>query len=344
MGLALAGCGGAPRPVEPRVSVPVTPIASAPAPDAEAAEARSRSPEERLRANLARAEREARAGGWELSRRIDLPGHRAAVLVFDPVPERAEARVTSRVIAVGAGSDGREVVRDSGMVDVMQTEQGSFLWDLTGDGARFVLIGLTPCAANCQRTETLVLELGAGDDFTVLDSAPGCPSCARDEDGDGIPEFETPLVSLELGGCPRVACGPLYALMVEVSGYESWNGKRFSKELALFAPLYVKRLAAARQAARAFPPAAGAKPSCPVDELRTAAELYVYGVLSGVSPDAAAREMDAVMKGRSTAPCEAERSMFQPPASWPELRAKVRAASLPVLATKRSASERRAQP
>ncbi len=345
--LLLVGCAGAasgPRPAATppaaaTVSVPAAPSAAATAPADVPA-----SPERVFRDNLARAQAASERAGWVLSRRIDVEGHHAALLVYDPVPERAGAALSQHFDAVGARPGAVPVSGDSGMIDVSRTADGSLLWNLRGDGARFVIVELTPCGANCQIPEPRVLELDAGDGLAAASSAPACPTCISDQDADGIPEFDVALASLEVGGCPRVACGPIYALRIDVEGYESWDGAAFARNLASFKPLYERKLDDARVAAKALATSPNKSAVCPDDALRAAGGLYVYGVLLGERPADAIKHADAAMAGYTTKPCQARFDMFDAPKPWSALRAALLATSLPTLDGQRHIATRAPTP
>ncbi len=335
--LALGGvvaCGGATRRTEPPVATVGVPAPSSsessepPAPE-DPALARKLA----FQNNLQRALAAARDAGWVENRRITIPGHDAVLVIYEPTPDKAQAMIQQRVDAIGAAPD-NVITRDAGMIDVSRTKDGKVLWDLRGKGADSVLVELTPCGAHCGVPTTLALELH-DDRFSVADSAPACPTCIHDLDGDGIPEFDFPLIQLSIGPCSYASCGNSYALEVDVQGYESWDGKRFAKNLELFKTLYERALQNAEQEAKQL----GAAPKagvCPTDALRVAGELYAYGRLTGEPLGTALAAADAVMKGYSTKPCTKQHDLLAAPKSWRVLRGELSKTSLPTLDAKRS--------
>ena len=141
-----------------------------------------------FRENLARAQSEAESAGWVVQEVIEIPKRHAALVLYQPKPERAPATKLTRVDAVGAGGF-RVMSAESGLIDVMKAPGGDLLWNLRGDGSNDVVLHLTPCGANCGVAKPLVLEL-TEQGFRAPPAAPECPTCKRDENRDGVPEFE----------------------------------------------------------------------------------------------------------------------------------------------------------
>lgn len=333
LGLA-AGCGGATRPAKPPVTTVGVP---APAPSASTAPAPPQDPalvaKLAFQQNLQRTLAVARDAGWVENRFVTIPGHDAAIVVYEPTPDKAGATIEQRVDAIGAGA-GNVVTRQSGMIDVKRTPAGKLLWNLRGKGANSVVIELTPCGAHCGTPEPLVLDL-VHDRFVVPASAPACPTCIHDLDSDGVPEFDVPLLQLSIAPCAYVSCGSAYALEVDVDGYESWDGRRFAKNLKLFEPLYDKALDKARQEAKKLA-AASKSGVCPTDALRVAGELYAYGRLTGQPVGTALAAADGVMSGYSMQPCTKQHTLLAAPRRWSLLRRELSKTQLPTLDAKRT--------
>jgi hypothetical protein len=203
--LALAALGACAVRASPAESA--SPVAVAPPPRVPSEPRPPPDPElASFRNNLEQAKAVAERAGWLVKEVVEIPDQRAALLIYGPKPARAPSYRVARVDAVGAGPY-RVISSESGMVDVMRTRAGSLLWDLHGDGSKFVVVHLTPCGANCGVARPLVLEL-AGDSFKAAAAVPECPTCERDEDADGVPEWEVRLASLSIAPCSRVSCGP----------------------------------------------------------------------------------------------------------------------------------------
>lgn len=319
----LAGCAPRATGVEPvPVAPPPPPTPTAPVDPALAS----------FRENLEHAKVDAERAGWVVREVVEIPDHRAALVLYDPTPAKALAFKLARVDAVAAGAY-QVVSSESGIVDVMKTRSGSLLWDLRGDGSKSVVIHLTPCGANCGVAKPLVLEL-AGNAFKPASAAPECPTCLRDDDKDGVPELELRLASLTIAPCSRASCGPSSALLVEVRGVERWNGSRYARDLALLAPLYAERRKAAQKDAETVKKTGQKSKVCPLNALSVAARLYVYSRLTGESQGDALARADEVMRGWDTRPCATEYDLLAPPKRWPELRQELEALPLPRLEAK----------
>jgi len=322
--IVLAGCavlgGPANEPVAVAPPPPRTPTAP---PDPALAS---------FRDNLEHAKLDAERAGWVVKQVLEIPEHHAALVVYDPAPERAPAYKVARVDAVGAGAY-QVISSESGMVDVMKTRAGAPIWDLRGDGSKSVVIHLTPCGASCGVAKPLVLEL-EGDAFKKPTSVPECPTCIRDDDKDGVPELELRLAALSVAPCSRASCGPAGALVVEVRGVERWSGGRYARDLALLVPLYRERLGATERDADAVRRTAEKARICPLNALSVAARRFVYGRMTGESRGDALKAADRVMHGWDTKPCSKEYDLLAPPKRWEELRKELEGLSLPLLEAK----------
>ncbi|MEZ4221604.1 MAG: hypothetical protein R3B13_11805 [Polyangiaceae bacterium] len=270
----------------------------------------------------------AKEKGWLKKDVVEVVPNSAAIVLYEPTAEQAPAPRLTRFDAVAAG--GASVSGQSGMVDVAKTKSGGLLWDLRGDGERFVVLQLTTCGASCGQAQPKVLEL-TPKGFSDAGTAPVCPTCISDHDHDHVPEFTYPMLTLKVAPCSRASCGPSYALQVDVRGYESWESGRFDRELRDFIPLYFDLLRKTKRDAERVRRAANKQAICPLNALRVAAESYVYGRLIGEGEADALKAADQLMSGYSMGPCEKEYDLLAPARSWGELRADLRAMQLPAL-------------
>lgn len=288
-----------------------------------------------LNENVRRAIVAAREEGWQHERTVDVPGRAAKIVLYQPTPESAPATKAMRADAVGAS--GAPYTAFSGIIDVMKTrKEKSVLWDLTGEGPRFVVLHLTRCEPHCGTGQPLVLELDEHEAFRRARKAPECPTCMQDADRDGIPEFTYRMLELRIAPCSRVSCGPETALLVEVRGLESWDGETFARNLTVFRPLYEARSRAAQAEMKRVRRASRKKTVCPLDAIRVAAELFVYGRLTGMSEVEAFKASDRLMAGYSTDPCRTEYDLLATPKTWIELRSELVSAKLPTLDARRT--------
>ena len=325
----LAVACGTGRPAEDpssfRVAAPAPAKPVAPEPPTE---------EKSFRDNLRRVIADATRDGWLVKKTVEIPDHHAAIVLMDPSAAKAPAYKLSRFVAVGAGPF-KGHTGESGMIDVVKTKRGKLLWDLHGDGARFVVLHLTPCGANCGVAAPKVLEL-SHDEFVEPKSVPACPTCIQDLDRDGIPEFAYRMFALTVAPCARVSCGPSLALQLEVRGLESWEGDHYAKNLRDFVPMYFERLKRVQRAARRARRARDKSKRCPLGALQVAAELYVYGQLIGEDRDRAIKNADDVMQGYDTGACKGEYDLLEEPRSWSELKQELLSQELPVLDLRRA--------
>ena len=323
-------CGAPTERSRPQVATAAAAPVVAPSPVPAGAAPASGAPDNALEENVRRAIREASADGWQHKKTVDVPGRSAKVVLYDPLPEKAPATKAMRADAVGI--TGSPYTVRSGIIDVVEHPRTkSLLWDLTGDGPRFVVLHLIRCEPHCGTASPLVLELSSRDEFRRLPDAPDCPTCIQDADRDGVPEFTFRMLDLTIAPCSRASCGPETALLVQVRGLQAWDGERFSKNLGTFIPLYDSKLRAARADVKRVRRASRKKSVCPLDALRVAAEIFAYGRLTGVSEIEAFKEADKVMGGYSTDPCRSEYDLLARPRTWIELRSELVSEKLPKL-------------
>ncbi len=283
---------------------------------------------------LAQARAAAQTAGWTHHDTTRVPGRSLGFVHYtnptSPLNERLDV----------VGETGATHTLEASTFEIQKTKAGSMLWDLRGDGARFAVVEATECGANCTFPTQHVFEARGGA-WVRPASVPRSPTMGRDDDHDGIPEFPVHLASLVVASCPRVACGPAYALSVDVEGLESWDGARFATDLRPLAPLYAPKLVAAQLesvAARAQPDKGNV---CPLDALRAAAKVFVYSRLFGADATQALAEADKTMAGYSTATCERvgdQAGYLSDVKPWSALRAELWRVTVPRLTRDRVAT------
>lgn len=274
-----------------------------------------------LAAAVAIARAAAERKGWKYEGTSPVPGHSAAIVRYSKTPRGALPE--ARMDFVGAGP-----VLSLEATTLQQQSSGTHeLWDLAGDGRRFVVVegaAAMPGTAS-ERTFELV-----GDRWREPSPAPQWPTRAADEDGDGVPEIPAHIVALTIVQCPRVSC-PTYGKGVSVEGVMGWDGAGFAKDLASFAPLYRARLARARADAATLRAARVDPSECPTAALDAAARVYVYATLTGTDRAASMREADNTMARYSLAACKDDMTFNDSFKDWQVLRAELWRTPLPAL-------------
>jgi hypothetical protein len=333
LALALQACGGGETTNRPSaVPVPTT-VKSKQPPTSDEVKA-----DRAFRAHLQDVQREANRKGWLVSEVVTIPERRAAIVLYDPSERIAKATKTARYEAVS--EHGPVLSGESGMIDVVKTKRDALLWDLTGRGSDSVVLHLTPCGPHCGQAKASVLSLRNGR-FEVPAHTPECPTCIQDQDRDGTPEFTYRMFALKIAPCARASCGPASALEVEVRGIESYHDGKYARDLRDFVPMYFDRLKEARTVARRVRRATGKSKTCPLNALRTAAEIYVYGRLIGENEPAALKDADSIMRGYDFRPCSKEYDLLDSPKDWEALRGELTAQTLPELQVRRTAAPKR---
>jgi hypothetical protein len=178
-------------------------------------------------------------------------------------------------------------------------------WTPLADGRNFMAFSSSECApAGCDSKTELVRFSGdifdPGESLTVPWRLQ--PASQIDFDHDGHPELVIAGWQLDLASAPS-GCSPgdmasietvNGATKLDVDGLAAWSPtkKDFSTTLKSFAGWYAMRLSAARSVAKHLSVAdAGA---CPVETLRTGAEIVIYGRVLGEDPYKVSAEADAV--------------------------------------------------
>ncbi len=280
--------------------------------------------------SVERARATAEADGFKHVETTFLAGRTAAMIRYSgpSIPRMARIDFVSPT--------GAPITIEDSIIGLPPASGGGKLWDLHGDGARFVLVDLTSCGANCSPERHRVLELRDGV-WAVPAAQLERPAEGRDVDGDRIPDFPATLAHLIIAGCPRVTCGATYHIGATVEGLESWDGQRYTRELRSFVPYYASRLASARRDAEAHRANKGPPDPCPVSEVQTAAEVYLYSRMLGATELAAGSAADAVMAGRSTSTCG---EPYHDVRDWPALRRELASVKLPGLTRERSTARK----
>ncbi|HQY64829.1 MAG TPA: protein kinase [Polyangiaceae bacterium] len=259
--------------------------------------------------------------GWKYEGMSAVPGHSAAIVQYSKSPGGALPQ--ARMDFVGAGP-----VVSLEATTLEQKKSGEHeMWNLAGDGRRFVVI--EGAAAMPQTASERTIEL-VGDTWRESSPAPGWPTRGVDEDGDGVPEIPAHIVGLTIVQCPRVSC-PTYGKGVSVQGIMGWDGAGFAKDLASFVPLYRARLARARADAVTLRAARIDPSECPTAALDAAARVYVYATLTGVDRAAAMREADDTMARYSLSACKDDMTFNDSFKDWQVLRSELWKTPLPSL-------------
>jgi hypothetical protein len=277
-----------------------------------------------LAAAVNRAKGAANKGGWGSSTIAAIQKENVAVAVYhrDETGETliqvigAKQKPVSFEYGQGEGPDGD--------TPFTATASGAPIWDLRGDG------GKTLVFQSCFRgiCESWRLAEIIGQSIVQPKQAPGRPTTLQDDDHDGIPEFSTALARVDVSteGVPQ------WNTSIVVSGFESWDGKAYARDLLVLRPLYVKLLLGTRAVVASLPKPGS--PACPVEALQAAAEIQLYAQLLGSAEPAARVEADAVMANRSTSSCRREPlpgEDAETPKSWGEIAAELAKVKLPKL-------------
>lgn len=276
-----------------------------------------------LPAAIARSQADAAREGWQTAEAVAV-ARDAALLVYRGGP----SGVMMRIDAVDA--NGPTVRTEANQIVISKPPTSGSLWNLRGDGARFVVLEPSTCGANCQPEASRVLEL-LPTGWTRPAEAPERPQSARDEDGDGVPELLFTVAHVHIAACPRVSCGSTYELAVNVDGLEGWDGAHYARDRASFRRLYEARLAAAKADAFRIQ-TYGDRRTCPTEAISAAARVYVYSRILG-EPDAIAlRSADTAMQGFDTAACaEPNGPANSTPKPWASIRSELGRTKLPNL-------------
>jgi hypothetical protein len=234
----------------------------------------------------------------------------------------------------GPGSEIRlDIVTPAGVVSAEGPEldtvsyKGQVVVSLTGGKPDSLIVTQLICGAmNCS---------GNGDDtvFEYRNGAwskaklrPVLPRSIQDYDRDGVPEFQFPIVEIEVFEC-GVPCRVSRENMVELFGLEQWDGAKFARDLSTLRAWYDARYRAAVAAVAQANPA-GSADSCPAEAVGHAAARYVYGRIHGETHAVASTASSALGAALDTSQCDI---------SWPELAAALKKAVLPRPTRKSSA-------
>lgn len=251
----------------------------------------------------------------------------AALLVYQ-ANSGAPSDRKMRVDAVDA--NGPTIRTEASQFGIRKLSSGGVLWNLHGDGARFVILERSACGASCMPEQSNVLEL-LPTGWARPAEVPERPESVHDADGDGVPELLFTLAHIHVAACPRVSCGYTYEIGVSVDGLEGWDGAHYARDRASFRRLYEARLAAAKADAFRIQ-TYGDRRACPTEALSAAARVYVYSRILG-EPDAIAmRSADTAMQGFTTAVCaEPTGPANSTPKPWATIRTELARTKLPSL-------------
>jgi hypothetical protein len=256
-----------------------------------------------------------------------LPSHDWFVKELHVVPGRAAAFALADQLTPFAQCNSAQPIVFAGMKKVLVDEVyspatvkasgDSVFWDLRGDGSRSVVVEAPLCGF---ASTEILFGLGGDGEWSRLegDARPRCALCERP------PEAtlgNRPLFSFYFTSLMLASGGPHATTSAGVLGIEAWDGERFRADLPALAPLYQRRLDAARAAGKAAR-ARGGK-GCNVAAYQAAGDIYVYGRILGATDASAMAEADAVVAGIGTRPCAAAHaeSMYGGTSyDWPEIR------------------------
>lgn len=234
--------------------------------------------------------------GWLLREYHVTSKHDAAIGILDQVEPLADCNRGQPLVLVGH----REVL-STGLTSgysLLSAPNGTLLWNLRGDGPRFLVVEERLC--NFAST-TRIFGIDEHGEWVSLegDARPSCVTCTRpkEEALEDKPLFSSYAVSLTLA-----SGGPYFPTTADVYLLEAWDGQRFRTNLPAFAPLYERRLAAARDEGKRARRLGSSK--CNRGLFLAAGEIYVYSRVLGNSEAAALAEIDRLVKDISTKPCE----------------------------------------
>ena len=180
-------------------------------------------------------------------------------------------------------------------------------WTPLGADRRFVALRRWTCApiTGCEGVTELHELVADRFEATLPIEIPWAlsPAAQSDVDDDGHPDLVVPYWSFELDPRPT-GCAPEQIASIEfpndsvqlsVDGVVSWSdkAKTFVTGLASFRSWYTMRLSAARSLAKHLA-ASDAGATCPMETLRTAAEIATYGRVLGEPEATLDAEADAV--------------------------------------------------
>jgi hypothetical protein len=234
--------------------------------------------------------------GWTLRELHVISNGNAAIAIIDQTERLADCNRGQPLILLG-----RSHVLSTDLTSgyrVLSAPNGAQLWNLRGNGPRFLVMQEQLCNF---ATSTNVYGLDENGEWFVAegDARPSCVTCPRpkEDTNEGTPLFSRFAVSLTVA-----AGGPYFPTSADIYLIESWDGQRFRANLPAFTPLYEQRLAAARKAAKRA--RARGSVSCNVEVFSSAGEIYVYSRMLGKPENAALAEADQVVRGISTKACE----------------------------------------
>jgi hypothetical protein len=233
--------------------------------------------------------------GWLLRDLHSVPGHEATVAVIDQQEPLASCNRSQPLLLLGR-KDVLSTSLTSGYA-LLSAPNGALLWDLRGDGPRALVVEERLCNF---ATTTAIYGLDEKGEWNQWedDARPSCVTCTRpkEETLDGKPLFSKFAVSLMVA-----SGGPYFPTSPYVYLIEAWDGQRFRTDLPAFAPLYERRLLAAREMGKRA--RARGSSSCNAEIFLAAGEIYVYSHVLGKNQAAALAEVDKLVKGISTKPC-----------------------------------------
>lgn len=283
-----------------------------------------KSTDQQLEAKVAEAA-VAAAADWRATKRTDLPGDMGAIVEYEPTE-------------TNQGPDGLGLPTRYGRIDVITKSRAVTLlgtyeleWrdckpvvSLTGGAPDTLVFQEYVCGAmNCSgiSEEDTVLTFRDGR-WARPKALPKRPYTHQDWEGDGMPEFTFPILSVKAYECSDATCRSMAANIVEVRGIEQWDGVRFTANLSALLPWYKREAGRVRAQATNNEGGTQAKEpdDCPANALSLAAARYIYGVADGEAKADAMAAADRFARRLDTSACTIH---------WSALRSRAMAAKLP---------------
>ena len=242
-----------------------------------------------------------------------------------------------RVVAVGA-SPGNTLVREARwFAGVDPSVSVGPLCSVRGDSVLSVIVAIEDPSGGTPGAWLLDLK---GNAWEAPTPQPERASCDAERDADGMPALPTALVRENVFRCTSPE-DLTFSVSddFEVTGFEGWDGTRWTKDLRALRPVYERALAAARAEAEPIKARPSSQPECPTEALRVGATIFILRRVLGGSPAEAMREADAVWRGISTSRCHRGEPECQVTSVQFVRDSLLRASDLPTLSRERAAKQ-----
>ncbi|MBE7481645.1 MAG: hypothetical protein HS104_16900 [Polyangiaceae bacterium] len=266
----------------------------------------------------------AAAADWRATKRTDLPGDMGAIVEYEPT----ETNKGPEGLGLPIHYARTDIMTRDRVITLLGTQEQEWracrpVLSLTGGEPDTLVFQDIICGANCsgRRDDDIVLRFSNGR-WSRPKAVPKRPYTHQDWDGDGVPEFTYPILSMKAYDCSDTMCRSLAANIVEVRGIEQWDGVRFTANLSALLPWYKREAERARAQATNNEGETQAKEpdDCPANALSLAAARYIYGVVDGEAKADAMAAADRFARRLDTSACTID---------WSALRSRAMAAKLP---------------